>query len=778
MLFVGYAEAGKTTLLNLVHTLKTKVNLNGTNCQAELCGPDLVFAVDPEKKLQLNKNWKISIANTSLLLSSPYYATTYTLKDGANNSAFLERIRHLVHSRQTDPTLATHGIDVRSFKLTGKEPQAKSVDIVAWDFAGQKEYYNMHDQFVSDQAVYLLVWDVTKEGDKKATSALMDWFRMLRVNLPPPNSMYSNTTIIVVGTHIDLLPLDQRSDAARNIRDNYVRRIAKKAGFTWSLKIEEICATNARESRDIAKLIETIYKEALTRAGKGKIVAAQFRIVEKKIARLRNRPKILSGEQWPVVSMSKLGLNDVDQSTTIETTLKILGEEGDIVCVPRSNEIVLSPSFLTQIVMGDLARWSNTNPDKGCLELCDFEEMWPKRSEDERPKLIALLEQFDVCFRTIDRFSGTEVYVINMLLSKGDVANQLKAWHDAANRNKDDPVDLSRLYYFDVVPPFLVARVISKLNKTRKYQDGIWKNGALLHDEERHSVGLLLLDQEDEHIEGTLMVRAQSSRQLAALKLLDHICDVVQECLERSPGVTPHDLLDCRDCQPDCRQRLHQIAADAATIDIVSVEKEPKIRCTRHHLNEYLPRTILEKSGHVTPYSENVPSAMLPYSDYVLQVIRDAKLDNVAKEQLASSYPYVFLPVPSKDPKEWYSAFTNDQLFLLPLCEFSYGDPDQFHPVQGVQPQQLTGESKDIPRDLWKSMRIASPLPELKKEEIKNKFKIENTDTQEQQHWKNFIKIYHREIQEHGLSGKNTAPRLAENALRTVQELFGNHIVL
>jgi len=84
--------------------------------------------------------------------------------------------------------------------------------------------------------------------------------------------------------------------------------------------------------------------------------------------------------------------------------------------------------------MGDLVRWSKKNPDKGCLECFDFEDMWADRTRDERKKLISLLQQFDICFKTIDSLSGLDVYVIPMLLPKNNVANQLKAWHDAVTK--------------------------------------------------------------------------------------------------------------------------------------------------------------------------------------------------------------------------------------------------------------------------------------------------------------------------------------------------------
>ena len=254
MLFVGYAEAGKTTLLNLMHKLNLNITVRGTfwnlwkdiAYEAEICGPELVLKFNGSRtNYQLNNNWTLLPIKTehSLILIPPNAPTIeIIIDDKSDMQKFSQRIRHLVHSRADDPDLATHGIDVRSFQLTGKDPHSKPVDIMAWDFAGQKEYYSMHDRFVGDQSLYVVVWDVRKERDENAGGALLDWFRMLRVNLPSYNdreALYKNTAIIVIGTHIDLLPPDQRLEDACKKRDRYVKRIASKAGLDWFLELKK-----------------------------------------------------------------------------------------------------------------------------------------------------------------------------------------------------------------------------------------------------------------------------------------------------------------------------------------------------------------------------------------------------------------------------------------------------------------------------------------------------------------------------------------------------------
>jgi GTPase SAR1 family protein len=62
-----------------------------------------------------------------------------------------------------------------------------------WDFAGQTVYYNTHQFFLSDRAVYLLLWNI-RLGHEHA--GLDFWLSSISVHAP-------KAPIFVVGTHVD-----------------------------------------------------------------------------------------------------------------------------------------------------------------------------------------------------------------------------------------------------------------------------------------------------------------------------------------------------------------------------------------------------------------------------------------------------------------------------------------------------------------------------------------------------------------------------------------------
>lgn len=47
-------------------------------------------------------------------------------------------------------------------------------DVGFWDFAGQKEFYATHQVFLSRNAVYLLVTDISKEFKKKTYNTMIE----------------------------------------------------------------------------------------------------------------------------------------------------------------------------------------------------------------------------------------------------------------------------------------------------------------------------------------------------------------------------------------------------------------------------------------------------------------------------------------------------------------------------------------------------------------------------------------------------------------------------
>ena len=84
----------------------------------------------------------------------------------------------------------TDGIDISTWSVKSDDVE---LQFSVWDFAGQTVYYNTHQFFLSNRAIYLLVWN-TRLGYEH--SGLDFWLSSIACHCP-------KAPIFVVGTHAD-----------------------------------------------------------------------------------------------------------------------------------------------------------------------------------------------------------------------------------------------------------------------------------------------------------------------------------------------------------------------------------------------------------------------------------------------------------------------------------------------------------------------------------------------------------------------------------------------
>eukprot|EP00794_Sanderia_malayensis_P020289 gene20289-22275_t len=93
---------------------------------------------------------------------------------------------------------STRGVQIKEIVITGTPPFVFKF----WDFAGQEEYYSTHQCFLSQRSLYILVWNVTKR--EKGIGSLESWLDNLETRVP-------NSTLIIVGTHLDEISEEEKS---------------------------------------------------------------------------------------------------------------------------------------------------------------------------------------------------------------------------------------------------------------------------------------------------------------------------------------------------------------------------------------------------------------------------------------------------------------------------------------------------------------------------------------------------------------------------------------
>ncbi|MEO1671389.1 MAG: GTP-binding protein, partial [Cyanobacteria bacterium J06631_2] len=109
-------------------------------------------------------------------------------------------VRERLLRNKYDPTRnKTDGIDIEPWDIKIKD---NKYQVNVWDFGGQQIYHATHQFFLTDNSIFVLVWNARTEFNQARPYY---WLDMITANAP-------NAPIILVATHLDqrreLIPLD------------------------------------------------------------------------------------------------------------------------------------------------------------------------------------------------------------------------------------------------------------------------------------------------------------------------------------------------------------------------------------------------------------------------------------------------------------------------------------------------------------------------------------------------------------------------------------------
>jgi GTPase SAR1 family protein len=147
----------------------------------------------------------------------------------------------------------THGIDIQTVAVN--TPLAREffankpgrLELSVWDFAGQSEYYAHHQHFLTERSVFLVLWNVAQHVkqdsevyvQEKGIASLEYWFSSLAFHLGRHEAMKGYFTLIVVGTHLDMLTEEQQKKFNERMvwRMAWRRDIRLRSLHTWRLVV-------------------------------------------------------------------------------------------------------------------------------------------------------------------------------------------------------------------------------------------------------------------------------------------------------------------------------------------------------------------------------------------------------------------------------------------------------------------------------------------------------------------------------------------------------------
>ncbi|NWU95545.1 LRRK2 kinase, partial [Upupa epops] len=210
---------------------------------------------------------------------------------GSGKTTLLQQLMKCKRTELCCPK-ATVGIDVKDWIIQGKAKMKKELILNVWDFGGQEEFYSTHPHFMTQRALYLAVYDLSK--GQAEVDAMKPWLFNIKARA-------STSPVILVGTHLDVSDEMQRKACMAKI----TRELLNKRGFP---AIQDYHFVNATEESDsIIRLRKIIIKESLhfkirDQPVVGQLIPDSYLELEKRI--LLERKNVPS--EFPVIDQRRL----------------------------------------------------------------------------------------------------------------------------------------------------------------------------------------------------------------------------------------------------------------------------------------------------------------------------------------------------------------------------------------------------------------------------------------------------------------------------------------
>ncbi|XP_010613731.1 leucine-rich repeat serine/threonine-protein kinase 2 isoform X1 [Fukomys damarensis] len=459
---------------------------------------------------------------------------------GNTGSGKTTLLQQLLKAKKSDLGMqgATVGIDVRDWPIPIKGKGKKDLVLNVWDFAGREEFYSTHPHFMTQRALYLAVYDLSK--GQAEVDAMKPWLFNIKARA-------SSSPVILVGTHLDVSDEKQRKACISKI----TKELLNKRGFP---SIRDYHFVNATEESDaLAKLRKTIINESLNfkirdQPVVGQLIPDCYVELEKIILTERKTVPI----EFPVIDRKRLlQLVKENQLQLDENELPhavhFLNESGVLLhfqdpALQLSDLYFVEPKWLCKVMAQILTVKVEGCPKypKGIISRRDVEKFLSKKRfpKNYMTQYFKLLEKFQIALPI-----GEEYLLVPSSLSDHRPVIELPHCE-----NSEIIIRLYEMPYFPMgfwsrlinrlleISPYMLSGRERALRPNRMY----WRQGIYLNwsPEAYCLVGSEVLDNQQESF---LKITVPSCRKGCILlgQVVDHIDSLMEEWF---PGLLEIDI--------------------------------------------------------------------------------------------------------------------------------------------------------------------------------------------------------------------------------------------
>ncbi|CAB1109595.1 unnamed protein product [Ectocarpus sp. CCAP 1310/34] len=163
---------------------------------------------------------------------------------GAGKTSIATRLEDRLGGCCPNPEERTVGVEIRNIKLgpgatsEGSGPNVE-LDVSLWDFAGQRAYYDTHQMFLTQGALFVLVVDMFAYAEGHSPEdAVEQWLDILQARVP-------GAVLLLVGTHTDLFEdnateCTKRTDRFKKDVEKIMKRISCQCDSAKNLAETEL----------------------------------------------------------------------------------------------------------------------------------------------------------------------------------------------------------------------------------------------------------------------------------------------------------------------------------------------------------------------------------------------------------------------------------------------------------------------------------------------------------------------------------------------------------
>ncbi|HYM75470.1 MAG TPA: COR domain-containing protein [Candidatus Dormibacteraeota bacterium] len=432
---------------------------------------------------------------------------------GSGKTTLLEALKGNQHPCD-DSRPETVGVDV--VRIQQAHPADNlPMHLSVWDFAGQHIEHATHQFFLTENAIYLIVWNA-RQGADSGRRDLWYWLELLKMRVRSPK-------FLLVATHTEHTPPD--------LNLSEIQRSYPGCEGNFPIELQDLEGFEALQ----AKLLEVAAASPSLRAE----WPAKWLPVRDEIRRIGKKQPHMTPAAFRRL-MREEGVTDPVAQKDLAGQLHNLGEilyfqERD----ELSSLVILNPEWVTELI-ALVVRSEGVRLNHGILRRQELANLWKQRKLQPRVRdhLIRLMDWFDLTYSTGDRNDlGIVVEALPFSTPKNLEEIRLSETIPRMEMIFRFPALQRRL------PPGMPTWAFARAHRFSKCKP--WRDAAAFEDHETKSQALILSSEASKEIR----LCVSGDYPPFFLGLLESI---LRDTFKRYPGVAPERRLPCS-CVQGCK---------------------------------------------------------------------------------------------------------------------------------------------------------------------------------------------------------------------------------